>query len=183
MVVTARDRSASARAGAVPCPCRSLGRPLVLSRRAGYAGSEPRERSSMSHPVIHAEIRSADAKATRAFFRAVRLDVYGRCVPRLHLCRHRRRRSIADCDRPAAGRQRRGALLHRSRGRRSDSGARGATWRADDPTASGGSGRDVRRLRRSAGSRRRRGGELGAVCRRCGQPPRSGDCRREPARS
>ena len=58
----------------------------------------------MAHPVIHAEIRSADPDATREFF-ADRSDGgrVRRCLPGLHVHRHGRRERHLRRDQPLQG--------------------------------------------------------------------------------
>ena len=114
----------------------------------------------MSHPVIHAEIRSADSDATRAFFSELFGWTYSDgAFPGYTFVDTGVDGALPTAIGPLQGGN--DAVLFFVGVEDVAACARGATWRADDSTASGGSGRDVWRLRRSTGSRRRRGGELG----------------------
>ena len=110
----------------------------------------------MSHPIVHAEIRSSDPDATRAFFG----ELFGWKYPdrgrrsRLHLRRHGRARRAVHRDQPAAGRRRPGHVLRRRRRHGRHHRATRQAGRARRAGAGHRPGRLVRADRRPAGSRR-----------------------------
>src|SRR6478735_7780909 len=107
----------------------------------------------MPHPVIHAEIRSQDPDATRAFFAELFGWTYSDgAFPGYTFVEHGIDGAIPTAiGRPPSGWRRRRPVLRRRLGRRGDARSRRSARWEDDPAGSAGPGRDVRRIRRPPG--------------------------------